>query len=73
MELFLSHGDEAVTKEELCLGLWGTTQFIDENALQVNLTRLKKTLAGLDMDCRLIPIRGAGYRLVPAKQEDITQ
>ena len=41
--------------------------------LQVNLTRLKKTLAGLDMDCRLIPIRGTGYRLVPAKQEDTAQ
>lgn len=73
LELFLSHGDDAVTKEELCLGLWGTTRFIDENALQVNLTRLKKTLAGLDMDCRLIPIRGTGYRLVLAKQEDTVQ
>lgn len=49
LELFLAHGDEIVTKEELCLGLWGTTEFIDENALQVNLTRLKKTFASIHL------------------------
>ena len=43
LEVFLTHGDEIVSKEELCLAIWGTTEFIDENALQVNLTRLKKT------------------------------
>ena len=41
LEVFLTHGDEIVSKEELCLAIWGTTEFIDENALQVNLTRLK--------------------------------
>jgi len=37
-------GDDIVTKDDLCLAIWGTTEFIDENALQVNLTRLKKTM-----------------------------
>lgn len=62
LEIFLAHGEETVTKEELSLALWGTTEFIDENALQVNLTRLKKTLARLDMPRQIVPVRGVGYR-----------
>ena len=38
----LASGDALVTTEQLCMALWGTTEYIDENALQVNLTRLKK-------------------------------
>lgn len=64
LEVFLTHGDEIVSKEELCLAIWGTTEFIDENALQVNLTRLKKTMANLMMCQQIVPVRGIGYRLV---------
>ena len=39
----LASGDALVTTEQLCMALWGTTEYIDENALQVNLTRLKKS------------------------------
>lgn len=68
LEVFLLHGDEIVSKEELCLTIWGTTEFIDENALQVNLTRLKKTMAGLCMSQQIVPVRGIGYRLI--KEEE---
>ena len=44
LEVFLMRGQDIVTKDDLCLAIWGTTEFIDENALQVNLTRLKKTM-----------------------------
>ena len=69
LETFLIRGDGTVTREELCMALWGTTEFIDENALQVNLTRLKKTMAGLGMRQRLLPVRGIGYRLVTKEGE----
>ena len=59
----LSGGDALVTTEQLCLALWGTTEYIDENALQVNLTRLKKTMSGLKMRQRIVAVRGMGYRL----------
>lgn len=59
----LSSGDALVTTEQLCIALWGTTEYIDENALQVNLTRLKKTMSGLEMKQRIIAVRGRGYRL----------
>lgn len=64
LEVFLLHGDEVVSKEELCMAVWGTTEFIDENALQVNLTRLKKTLTGLKMCRQIVPVRGLGYRFI---------
>ncbi len=64
LEVFLTHGDKTVSKEELCLAIWGTTEFIDENALQVNLTRLKKTMANLRMHRQIVPVRGIGYRLL---------
>lgn len=69
LEIFLRHGGEVVPKEELCNTLWGTTEFIDENALQVNLTRLKKTMASLDMKQQLLPVRGVGYRLAERTPE----
>ena len=59
----LSGGDTLVTTEQLCIALWGTTEYIDENALQVNLTRLKKTMSGLEMKQQIVAIRGMGYRL----------
>lgn len=64
MELLLSHPDGIVTKEMLFQKLWGTTEYVDENALQVNMTRLKKTISSLPMSHRIVTIRGAGYRLV---------
>ena len=59
----LASGDALVTTEQLCMALWGTTEYIDENALQVNLTRLKKTMSGLEMKQRIVAVRGMGYRL----------
>ncbi len=64
LEVFLEHGEEVVYKEELCIALWGTTEFIDENALNVNLTRLKKTMQELSMNQSIQTLRGIGYRLV---------
>ena len=64
LEVFLTHGDQIVMKDDLCMALWGTAEYIDENALQVNLTRLKKTMAGLGMHQQIVPVRGIGYRIV---------
>jgi DNA-binding response OmpR family regulator len=54
---------EIVNKSTLSELLWGTSQYIDENALQVNLTRLRKTLRQLNLDNQIETIRGKGYRL----------
>lgn len=69
LELFLTHRGEIVKKEELCLTLWNTTEYIDENALQVNLSRLKKTLKSLNIQQKIEPIRGIGYRMTADGEE----
>ncbi|GIN72940.1 DNA-binding response regulator [Bacillus sp. J14TS2] len=52
-----------VPKSMLSKHLWGTDQYIDENALQVNLTRLRKTLRQCNLEDQIETIRGQGYRL----------
>lgn len=70
LETFLMQDGRMATKQELCRALWGAEEYIDENALQVNLTRLKKTIAGLDMNLQIETVRGVGHRLVRKRTED---
>lgn len=63
LEVFLQHENGIVTKDEINLALWGTTEFIDENTLQVNLTRLRKTMKNLKMNQKITAISGKGYEL----------
>jgi len=52
-----------VKKEDLFIELWGTKDFIDENILQVNMTRLRKSLSKINLDNIIKTIRGCGYKL----------
>jgi DNA-binding response OmpR family regulator len=63
MEQLLSHDGEIVTRKMLMESLWATTDYIDENALEVNMTRLRKTITQFDIDFRIVTIRGKGYQL----------
>ncbi|MBR5057529.1 MAG: response regulator transcription factor [Clostridiales bacterium] len=65
LEVLMTEMGNVVTKETICEAVWGTSEFIDENALQVNLTRLKKTLASLPMKVQITSERGVGYKLLP--------
>lgn len=63
LEAFLLHRGEFVPKDMLCTALWGTAEYIDENALQVNLTRLKKTMKSLGIPQQIVFVRGKGYQM----------
>lgn len=63
MVALLQHMGETVPKEDLFLALWGTKEYIDENALQVTMTRLRHTLKELGLKDRVETVRGIGYRL----------
>jgi len=65
----LTSDRDIVSKEELSQKLWGTSEFIDENALQVNMTRLKKAMSDAQMSHKIETVRGLGYKLV--KGEDL--
>lgn len=67
LEVFLTSDREVVTKEELSMKLWNTTEFIDENALQVNITRLKKVMNESGIALKVKSVRGIGYILEEAE------
>lgn len=70
MEMLLAGQGELVTRQMLFMKLWGTTGYVDENALQVNMTRLKRNLARLNLQDRIMTVRGEGYRLRKAEEWD---
>lgn len=63
LEAFLLSGHSLITKEDLAIAVWGTSEYIDENAVQVNLTRLKRTMSTLRMSQKIVSVRGVGYQL----------
>lgn len=64
LEVFLLNRNKIITKEELNILLWGTSKYIDENALQVNITRLRKTMKQLNMLQKIVFVAGQGYQIV---------
>ncbi len=58
----IEYKPRVVSKSTLNKRLWGTDEYIDDNALQVNITRLRKTLRKIDLDHQIETIRGHGYR-----------
>lgn len=61
MGVLLRNYGQLVTKQQLLMEIWGTTEYVDENALQVNMTRMKHSLADLNAERRIVNIRGKGY------------
>ncbi len=63
MRLLMERYPGAVEKGELFRTVWGTEEFVDENILQVNMSRLRKNLSDFGMDGIIHNIRGKGYVL----------
>lgn len=63
MRLLMERYPDAVSKGELFSTVWGTEEFVDENILQVNMSRLRKNLDGIGLGDVIRNIRGKGYIL----------
>lgn len=63
MRLLMEQYPGTVEKSELFRTVWGTEEFVDENILQVNMSRLRKNLSDVGMDGIIRNIRGKGYEL----------
>lgn len=68
MKLLINSAPAIVTKEELFIELWGSMEFVDENILQVNMTRLRKTLEKIGMSQSIKTVRGVGYQLLGSER-----
>ncbi|WP_126427670.1 response regulator transcription factor [Brevibacillus marinus] len=62
IELLLSQSPRVVSRERLLEKLWDE-QFVDENTLNVYVTRARNKLKELNLDGAIETVRGVGYRL----------
>ncbi|MBD7894850.1 response regulator transcription factor [Limosilactobacillus sp. Sa3CUN2] len=62
--ILINHLDHTVTKERLLEWLWQGGKFLNDNTLNVNISRLRSKLAAVNLDKNLRTERGIGYRLV---------
>lgn len=69
MKTLIKSDSSVVRKEELFRQIWGSAEYVDENILQVNMTRLRKTLESIGITNRIKTIRGVGYKLEGADKE----
>lgn len=67
----VSRSPEVVSKGTLFQCLWGTSVFVDENILQVNMTRLRKDLAKLGLGDCIETVRGKGYRIRQGQNDEV--
>lgn len=63
MQLLMEKHPNIVSKSDLFSAVWGTEEFVDENILQVNMSRLRKNLSEIGLNDMVQNIRGKGYVL----------
>ncbi|BDR65749.1 response regulator transcription factor [Clostridium tetani] len=59
----LENSPKVLSRESLLSKLWDDESFVEENTLNVNVTRLRKKFAEIDAKVEIEAIRGMGYRL----------
>ncbi|MBU5227789.1 response regulator transcription factor [Clostridium senegalense] len=60
----LKNVNKIVSRETLLEVLWNDVDFVDDNTLSVNITRLRKRLEELDIIDVIETKRGQGYRII---------
>lgn len=64
LAVLISHLNHTVKKEQLLEWLWQGGKYLNENTLNVNISRLRAKLSTIKLDQNLRTERGIGYRLV---------
>ncbi|QGU95947.1 response regulator [Clostridium bovifaecis] len=64
LNTLLKNVNKIVSRETLLEVLWNDTDFVDDNILSVNMTRLRKRLEEVEISDAIETKRGQGYRLV---------
>jgi len=61
LQLLLERQGQPVSRDELIGRLWETENFIDDNTLTVNMTRLRRKLGGIGLGDFVVTKKGFGY------------
>ncbi|MNV83814.1 Response regulator protein GraR [compost metagenome] len=67
LEALLLKEGRVVNRERLLDLMWKDQHFIDDNTLNVYITRVRKKLKDLGLGDIVETVRGAGYRLIVTK------
>lgn len=59
----ISHQNKIVTRDELMTTLWDNTEFVNDNALTVNISRLRNKLKSIGYENAIDTRKGQGYIL----------
>ena len=62
-QLLLEHPGEVLSRERIMQALWESDAFVDDNTLNVNITRLRKKLEQLGLPDAIRTRKGLGYQL----------
>lgn len=63
LDMLIKKYPKVATREILLEKLWDDQNFVDENTLNVNITRVRKRLSKLGIEDAVETVRGLGYRL----------
>ncbi|MBU3104669.1 response regulator transcription factor [Clostridium gasigenes] len=63
IKIFFTNYEKVVKREELLEALWDEDEFVDDNTLTVNITRLKKRIKDKGIKLTIETKRGIGYVL----------
>ncbi|MDQ0190034.1 response regulator transcription factor [Alicyclobacillus cycloheptanicus] len=55
-------GGSVISRNQLLEALWDDTDFVDDNTLTVNVTRLRRKLEDIGVRNVIVTVRGLGYR-----------
>lgn len=69
LDLLMGQSPKVVSREKLLEELWDDQAFVDENTLNVNMTRVRKKLADYGVLSSIETVRGAGYRFLLNAEE----
>ena len=69
LDLLMGNAPRVVSRDQLLEHLWDDQAFVDENTLNVNMTRVRKKLADYRVASSIETVRGAGYRFVLSMEE----
>lgn len=64
LKAFTDRLNQVLSRTYLLEMLWDDEQFVDDNTLSVNITRLRKKLEDIGVFSSIQTVRGAGYKMI---------
>lgn len=63
LDIIIKKYPKVASRDELLEKLWDDQNFVDENTLNVNITRVRKRLSEVGIENAIETVRGSGYKL----------